>query len=173
MKKTNRLLSPAVLVSLGFFLSFVATSAFSSDALTSSAVPAASATTVQMTVYKSPTCGCCQKWVEHIEQNEFSSVVVEMEDLNSIKSRYAIAGQYRSCHTGVVTVLEQDYIFEGHVPAEYVSQFLSNPPTGALGLSVPGMPAGSPGMEVGNRKDHYQVLLLNTDGSSSVYAEVN
>ena len=170
MKKTNRSFSQAVLASLGFFLSVFATSAFANDALTS---PVASADTVQMTVYKSPTCGCCQKWVEHIEQNEFSSAVVDTDDLNSIKSRYGIAGQYRSCHTGVVTVLEQDYIFEGHVPAEYISQFLSSPPTGALGLSVPGMPAGSPGMEVGDRKDHYQVLLLNTDGSSSVYAEVN
>ena len=100
-------------------------------------------------------------------------MVLDTEDLHIIKSQYGIAGQHRSCHTGVVTVLEQDYIFEGHVPAEFIKQFLSKPPAGALGLSVPGMPAGSPGMEVGDRKDHYQVLLLNTDGSSSVYAEVN
>ena len=170
MKKTIRLFNPAVLLSLGFFLSASFTSALANDALMQ---PVASATAVEMTVYKSPTCGCCQKWVEHIEQNEFSSAVVETDDLNSIKSRYGIAGQYRSCHTGVVTVLEQDYIFEGHVPAVYINQFLSSPPAGALGLSVPGMPAGSPGMEVGDRKDHYQVLLLNVDGSSSVYAEVN
>jgi len=71
-------------------------------------------------------------------------------------------------------VTEQgDYVFEGHVPARYVEAFLANPPEGAIGLSVPGMPVGSPGMEVGDRQDYYQVLLLKADGSSSIYAHVN
>jgi hypothetical protein len=96
-----------------------------------------------------------------------------MPDLTTIKSKYRVQGQYRSCHTGVVVQEENNYVFEGHVPAEFIESFLANPPEDALGLAVPGMPIGSPGMEVGERKDYYQVLLLKNDGSSAVYAHVN
>lgn len=126
-----------------------------------------------MTVYKTPTCGCCSKWVDHVHENGFQSKVVELNELSSIKKRYGIQGRYQSCHTGVVSQAHGEYIFEGHVPAQYIESFLANPPKDALGLSVPGMPLGSPGMEVGARKDYYQVLLLNVDGSSSVFAHVN
>ena len=126
-----------------------------------------------MTVYKTPTCGCCAKWVSHIEDKGFATKVVEMNDLSPIKSKYDIGGQYRSCHTGVVVSELGEYVFEGHIPAEHVNAFLSNPPAGSIGLSVPGMPAGSPGMEVGDRLDYYQVLLLNEDGSGSIFAHVN
>lgn len=126
-----------------------------------------------MTVFKTPTCGCCQKWVDHMTDNKFTSNVVNLNDLSSIKTKYGIEGRYRSCHTGVVVTKSGDYVFEGHVPAEHVEAFLASPPEGAIGLSVPGMPAGSPGMEMGDRKDYYQVLLLNKDGSSTIYAHVN
>jgi len=127
----------------------------------------------EMTVYKTPTCGCCQKWVDHVDANGFSSKVVSLNNLNAIKSKYNILGRYQSCHTGVVATKQAEYIFEGHIPSKYVTQFLVNPPKDAIGLSVPGMPAGSPGMEVGDRRDYYQVLQLNADGSSLVYAHVN
>jgi hypothetical protein len=126
-----------------------------------------------MTVFKTPSCGCCQKWVDHVSENKVASDVVSLANLSSIKAKYGIAAHYRSCHTGVVVTESGDYIFEGHVPAEYLKAFLANPPKDAIGLSVPGMPLGSPGMEVGGRKDYYQVLLLKTDGSSSIYAHVN
>ncbi|MFT6408504.1 MAG: hypothetical protein ACJAQ6_001924 [Arenicella sp.] len=126
-----------------------------------------------MTVYKTPTCGCCQKWVDHMSDNDFASRVVDLANLSSIKAQYGIASRYRSCHTGVVVTESGDYVFEGHVPAEHVETFLAKPPKNAIGLAVPGMPLGSPGMEVGGRKDYYQVLLLNKDGSSTVYAHVN
>ena len=128
---------------------------------------------IRMTVYKSPTCGCCTKWIDHINDNQILSNTIDLDDLSEIKTKYGIQGRYRSCHTGVVTTKVGDYIFEGHVPAEYVKAFLSNPPEDSIGLSVPGMPIGSPGMEVGDRKDYYQVLLLNEDGSNSVFAHVN
>ena len=133
----------------------------------------ANADDIEMTVYKTPTCGCCQKWVDHVDGNGFSSKVVSLNNLNTIKSKYNIQGRYQYCHTGVVVTKQGEYVFEGHIPSEYVSQFLANPPEGAIGLSVPGMPAGSPGMEVGDRRDYYQVLQLNEDGSSSIYAHVN
>ena len=126
-----------------------------------------------MTVYKTPTCDCCQKWVDHMTENSFSSNVISLNDLSTIKSKYNIEGRYRSCHTGVVVTEQGEFVFEGHVPAEYVEAFLKNPPADAVGLSVPGMPAGSPGMEMGERKDYYQVLLLKRDGSSTVFAHVN
>lgn len=126
-----------------------------------------------MTVYKTPTCGCCQKWVDYMSDNDLKSTVVALDDLSAIKKKYAITGRYRSCHTGVVVTESGDYVFEGHVPAEHVKAFLANPPNGSIGLSVPGMPLGSPGMEVGDRKDYYQVLLLKADGSSEVFAHVN
>ena len=133
----------------------------------------ASSAELAMTVYKTPTCGCCQKWVDHLHENNLASNVVSMDDLSPIKTKYNIAGQYRSCHTGVVTTEAGGYIFEGHVPAEHIAAFLENPPQDAIGLSVPGMPVGSPGMEMGARKDYYQVLLLLADGSSKIYAEIN
>lgn len=140
-------------------------------AVTSS--PNVSAAESSMTVYKTPTCGCCQKWVDHMTENEFSSNVVSLNDLSPIKAKYNIEGRYRSCHTGVVVTEQGDFVFEGHVPAEHVEAFLNKPPADAIGLSVPGMPVGSPGMEMGERKDYYQVLLLKRDGSSSVFAHVN
>ena len=92
------------------------------------------------------------------------------KNLTEIKETLGIKPEYRSCHTGVS---KDGYIFEGHIPSQYVAQFLSEDHPDALGLSVPGMPLGSPGMEVGDRFMPYEVLLLNKDGSSEVYAKVN
>jgi hypothetical protein len=122
-----------------------------------------------MTVYKSPSCGCCGDWIEHIE-NAGSKVIVEHpNDLSALKDKLNIGAQYRSCHTAVT---KQGYVFEGHVPARYIQQFLTNPVADSIGLSVPGMPVGSPGMEVGNKFMPYQVRLLKKDGSSELYALV-
>lgn len=147
-------------------------SANSSSAATPENQSPADATSI-MTVYKTPTCGCCSKWVDHVHDNGFQSKVVELNELSSIKKRYGIQGRYQSCHTGVISHAQGEYIFEGHVPAQYIESFLENPTAGSIGLSVPGMPVGSPGMEVGERKDYYQVLQLNEDGTSVVYAHVN
>jgi len=127
----------------------------------------------QMTVYKTPTCGCCKKWVTHLEEKGLVASTIDLVDLSNLKNKLGIQGRYRSCHTGVVKIEDESYIFEGHVPAKYIKVFLSDVPEGAIGLSVPGMPVGSPGMEVGERKDYYQVLLLNGAGTSSVFAHVN
>ncbi|MGH1540005.1 MAG: DUF411 domain-containing protein [Arenicella sp.] len=127
----------------------------------------------EMQVYKSPNCGCCVKWVSHLEDNGFSSSTFNKDAMSMIKDELNIPKQYRSCHTGVVIHSEGKYIFEGHVPAETIKRFLSNPPENALGLSVPGMPVGSPGMEVGSRKDYYEVLLLLNNGDSKVYEKMN
>lgn len=173
-KNTNliscvRSMSAAIIITAFTALSVLAEP---SDKTSEHALPAITDLS-SMTVYKTPTCGCCGKWVDHVNENGFKSKVVELNELSSIKKQYSIQGRYQSCHTGVVSHANGDYIFEGHIPSEYIHSFLANPPKNAIGLSVPGMPLGSPGMEVGDRKDYYQVLQLNTDGSSVVYAHVN
>ena len=125
--------------------------------------------TIELDVYKSRTCGCCQKWIDHIQDNGFDANVNNTTFLADLKKKKGIAPNYRSCHTAES---QDGYIFEGHVPAKYIKQYLSNIPERTIGLSVPGMPVGSPGMEVGDRFMPYQILLLNTDGTFSIYAEV-
>ena len=125
---------------------------------------------VSLDVYKSRTCGCCKKWISHIEDFGFESEVHHPADLNKIKADKGIAPRYQSCHTAVSS---DGYVFEGHIPGHIIQQFLADPPKDAIGLAVPGMPVGSPGMEVGDRRDEYDVLLLSKDGSHRVYEHVN
>lgn len=94
----------------------------------------------------------------------------DVADLAVFKQRYGVPNNMRSCHTTVTT---DGYVFEGHVPAKYIAQFLANPPSEAIGLAVPGMPMGSPGMEYQNKFSPYQVMQINKDGSTAVYAEVD
>jgi hypothetical protein len=121
-------------------------------------------------VHKTPSCGCCKKWVMHLESNGFNPATKDHQSLVEIKEKFNIKPEYRSCHTAVS---KDGYIFEGHVPSKYIAQFLSEKNTNAIGLSVPGMPIGSPGMEVGDRFMPYKVLILFKDGTSEVYAEIN
>ena len=120
-------------------------------------------------VHKTPTCGCCKKWVDHMEENGFSITTEDHQSLAMIKDDLRIQPKFRSCHTGVS---QEGYFFEGHVPSKYVVQFLSESNPDAIGLSVPGMPLGSPGMEVDNRFTPYDVLIHFKDGTSMVFAEV-
>lgn len=122
-----------------------------------------------LTVYKSPSCGCCNKWVEHLETEGFKTAAEHAADLDALKDGYGISTNLRSCHTAVSS---QGYVFEGHIPARYIRQFLTSPPADAIGLSVPGMPLGSPGMEVDDKFMPYQVLLIKNDGSTEVFASV-
>ena len=120
-------------------------------------------------VYKSPSCGCCQKWIDHAEHAGFEITAHNTNSLSQMKTKSGILPQYQSCHTGIS---KDGFVFEGHIPAGIVQRFLANPPEGTIGLAAPGMPMGSPGMEMGNRRDDYDVLLLNSDGSSTIYAQI-
>jgi hypothetical protein len=124
---------------------------------------------IQMEVFKQASCGCCVKWVDHIEGAGFEVNARNRVNLNAIKSEFGIQPRYQSCHTGVA----DGYVFEGHIPALLVQRFLKEKPANAIGLAVPGMPVGSPGMEMGERFDNYDVLLLKSDGSSEVYAHID
>lgn len=122
-----------------------------------------------LTVYASPACGCCAHWVSHLERHGLPAETVRTADMASIKETYGIGPSQRSCHTAVS---RDGHVFEGHIPARYIRQFLADPPAGAIGLTVPGMPAGSPGMEMGDRFTPYDVLVIREDGSTAVFAEV-
>ena len=121
-------------------------------------------------VHKTPTCGCCKKWVKHLEANSFSTMIKDHQNLQKVKEQYFIKPKYQSCHTAVS---QEGYVFEGHIPSEFIKQFLADAEADAIGLSVPGMPLGSPGMEVEGRFMPYDVLVLFKDGSSKVYSKVN
>jgi hypothetical protein len=119
-----------------------------------------------MTVYKSPTCGCCKLWVEQMETSGFKVSVIETEDLNPIKLKLGVPKNLGSCHTAKVG----DYFVEGHVPASDIKRLLKEKPD-ALGISVPGMPIGSPGMEVPSGETQpYTVTMVNKDGSLSIFS---
>ena len=124
---------------------------------------------LMLLVHKTPTCGCCKMWMKHVEKNGFTTYGQDHQDLMKIKEKYNIEPQYRSCHTAVSS---DGFIFEGHIPSKYIKQFLSEDHPEAIGLSVPGMPLGSPGMEVEDRFMPYDVLILFKDGTSKIYAEV-
>lgn len=123
-----------------------------------------------MTVFKSPTCGCCSKWIDHVEDNGFRTQARDVSSLHLIKREKGIAPQYQSCHTAVH---KSGLVFEGHVPAEAMTRLIENPIIESIGLAVPGMPVGSPGMEYNNRIDPYEIKLLLKDGSSKTYAYVD
>lgn len=111
-------------------------------------------------VYKSPTCGCCGDWVDHMKDNGYQVVVHEQQNLQSIKEKAGILPGQGSCHTAFI----EGYAIEGHVPAADVDRLLAERPD-ARGLTVPGMPVGSPGMEMGDRVDAYDVLLFDETGT--------
>lgn len=121
---------------------------------------------VPVTVYKTATCGCCARWNDHLRANGFNvtSKDVEYDALETIKEKHGVPDNTRSCHTAVVG----DYVVEGHVPADVIRKLLQEQPK-VLGIAVPGMPMGSPGME-GFRKDPYDVLTFDAEGKTSVFA---
>jgi hypothetical protein len=117
-------------------------------------------------VYKTATCGCCHKWVDHLRANGFTVNAHDVADPGEFRAKVGIPALYGSCHTAMV----KGYAVEGHVPAFAIRQLLAEKPK-AAGLAVPGMPAGSPGME-GAYSEPYDVLLVKRDGSSTVYKHV-
>ena len=117
-------------------------------------------------VHKSPTCGCCAQWVEHLRANGYPATAMDQDDLTPIKRKLGVPRALQSCHTAVV----EDYVIEGHVPADLIDRLLAERPA-VVGLAVPGMPVGSPGMEApGQPAERYQVLAFDQKGRTTVFA---
>jgi hypothetical protein len=126
-----------------------------------------SADAPKVAVAKSPTCGCCGAWVDHMRAAGFEVRVEDMSDeaLAALKQRLGLLPEQTSCHTAQV----DGYFIEGHVPADDVRRLLAERPD-ARGLAVPGMPAGSPGMEMGEMRDPFDTLLIAPNGEASIFA---
>ena len=140
-------------------------------AMTAFGVPQVGMAAVQLetvTVWKTPTCGCCKDWVIHLRKEGFNVVANDVPDTAPIRQKLGLPAKFGSCHTAQVG----GYVIEGHVPASEVKQLLREKPA-AIGLAVPGMPVGSPGMEMKGDmlgvRDAYDVVLVTRDGSSRVY----
>lgn len=122
--------------------------------------------TIPVTIYKDPSCGCCTKWVAHMTSNGFSATVKNRGDMAALKDSLGIPASLRACHTAVTG----RYLIEGHVPASDVKRLLATAPKTVLGLAVPDMPSGSPGMEMDGRAHRYDVIAFAQAGQSHVFA---
>jgi hypothetical protein len=120
----------------------------------------------EIVVYRSPSCGCCGKWLAHLTNNQFNVVDKLVEDVQGIKNQNGVSPELASCHTALV----DGYVVEGHVPANDIKKLLANKPK-VVGIAVPGMPVGTPGMEMGAKKDAYQVVSFDKDKKTQVFSE--
>lgn len=138
-------------------------------AMAFTAVPALAANSLPpVEVFKNPSCGCCGAWVDHLKAAGFDVKVTMVDDTSVARRKYGLPDKFGSCHTAVVA----GYVVEGHVPAADVKKLLAMKPQ-AVGIAVPGMTVGSPGMEMGSRKDPYQVLLVDKQGRERVFSSYN
>ncbi|MBB3035187.1 DUF411 domain-containing protein [Alteriqipengyuania lutimaris] len=127
---------------------------------------AACSTAVQAATYemfRDPNCGCCEMWADHVRaENETDVAEVTTQDIAAVKTANGVPQDLWSCHTMIV----DGYVIEGHVPAADIARLLAERPAGVKGLAVPGMPLGSPGMDMGDRKQAYQVIAFGDNGRS-------
>jgi hypothetical protein len=119
---------------------------------------------VDIVVYRSPTCECCGKWIEHLQKNNFNVKEIVTDDVQTTKDKYGVPKEMASCHTAIV----EGYVIEGHVPANDIMKLLKNKPK-IVGIAVPGMPSGTPGMEMGDRKDAYNVMSFDKENHYEVF----
>lgn len=119
---------------------------------------------IDIVVHRSPTCTCCGKWLEHLKQNNFNVKDVVNEDVQTIKDKYGVTRDLASCHTALV----EGYVVEGHVPANDIKALLKTKPK-VIGIAVPGMVNGSPGMESGAKKDAYNVVSFDGENQVQVF----
>ena len=165
------------LVIIALSLGIIACSS-KADAVNVTTPEAALVGTVSLDVYKSPTCDYCENWVSHVGAAGYDTALHHPTSLNKLKKDKGVLSPYQSFH---IAVTQTGYVFEGHIPADVIKRFVANSPADvikrfvanspadALGLTVPDMHVGSPGMEMVNRHDEYDLLLLSRDGSSTVF----
>ena len=117
-----------------------------------------------ITVYRSPSCGCCGVWIEHMKKHGFQITDIKTDDMAAIKQQHNVPENLASCHTAII----DGYVLEGHIPADDIKRFLTKKPN-VVGLTVPGMPIGTPGMESRNIKQPFAVLAFNNQGETKVF----
>lgn len=119
---------------------------------------------IDIVVYRSPSCGCCGKWLEHLKENNFNVEDVITNDVQAIKDKYGVTREMASCHTAIV----DGYVVEGHVPASDIKTLLKTKPK-VVGIAVPGMPSGTPGMEMGGKKEPYNVMSFDREKHYQIF----
>lgn len=146
------------IIGLIFFISMnVGFSVNAAEAVVTAAAP------IEIDVYRSPTCGCCGKWIKHLQENNFIVKDFVTNDVQAIKDKYGVSDNMASCHTALVN----GYVVEGHVPAADIIKLITDKPS-VIGISVPGMPVGTPGMDMGGRKDAYSVVSFDKEQNYQV-----
>ena len=123
--------------------------------------------TTEMTVYRSPSCGCCGVWVDHAKKHGFKIEDIKTEEMEALKQKHNVPAELASCHTTII----DGYVMEGHIPADDIKRFLAEKPDDLIGLAVPGMPIGTPGMEARDIKQPFKVLAFNDKGEVEVFKE--
>ena len=123
---------------------------------------------VEIVVYRSPTCGCCEKWLAHLKQNNFAVKDNVTNDMQAIKNKYGVPAEMASCHTAIVN----GYVVEGHVPANDIKSLLKSKPD-IVGIAVPGMPSGTPGMDMGGKKEPYKVIGFDKNNHNQIFNSYN
>lgn len=118
----------------------------------------------EIKVYRSPDCQCCHRWIAHLQQHDFKVIDIIMQDLSTVKEKAGVPAVMGSCHTALV----DGYVIEGHVPADDIKRLLIDKPD-LLGLSVPRMPVGTPGMEMGERQDDFAVISFDKAGQYRIF----
>ena len=121
----------------------------------------------EMTVYRSPSCGCCGVWVDHAKKHGFKIEDIKTEEMEALKQKHNVPAELASCHTTII----DGYVMEGHIPADDIKRFLAEKPDDLIGLAVPGMPIGTPGMEARDIKQPFKVLAFNDKGEVEVFKE--
>jgi len=119
---------------------------------------------MNMTVYRSPSCGCCGVWIEHAKHHGFQITDITTDDMEAVKREHNIPRDLASCHTTII----DGYVMEGHIPVDDIKRFLKQTPN-VVGLTVPGMPLGTPGMEAGDRKQPFDILAFDRNGQVQVF----
>jgi hypothetical protein len=121
----------------------------------------------ELVVYRSPTCGCCGEWIQHMERHGFKvKEDVKTDEMEALKAEYGVPAELASCHTAII----DGYVVEGHIPADDVKALLAQKPD-IIGIAVPGMPLGSPGMEAGERKQDFAVVAFKESPEVDVFQE--
>ncbi|GFE68969.1 DUF411 domain-containing protein [Chroococcus sp. FPU101] len=158
---------------LGYLIVFVSlllsSLAFSTDAVAQSVWDKETelySEPLNITVYSSPSCNCCEGWMKHLTKHGFQIKSVKTEEMEAIKQKYNLPSKLASCHTAIIN----GYVIEGHVPADDIKRFLKQKPN-LLGLSVPEMPIGTPGMDTGNQKEPFEVVSFSKTGTSTTFRQ--
>lgn len=138
----------------------------SGSMLTSSLAYAETDSTHKITVYKNPSCGCCVKWIDYLKSNNYEVTAINARNISSYKKKYGVPEKHAACHTAII----DGYVVEGHVTDRDIQKLLLTRPEGVKGITVPGMPVGTPGMEHGDHRQPYNVLSFDKQGNVKIFS---